>query len=450
MATGHKAILAVLSLGIALTLPALAQDIQANGDGAGNSVAAARDITTARIFYSGHMFGYLRRDKNKENHPGTLFSPAGQFLQKYLEECPPTRCVLLGMGDNFSPKYEARLADNGNFKKRDGSNADYHSDNVAAFLHEANFNALVPGKEDFYLGAYRLWKIARSFSTENNKYGGPFLADNLVLRPSDEKDRELKPESKKSFTDNVDGIKPKFSGNAMPWLVKLSFVLDPKRIAVDPTRFGGYLCPAGRDRDDIPVDDFAKKCESWHPGEEPGVFIRTQNTQNPTSPRQSVPDNEQNPYNKPVEKTDLMPGADYGFCLTGITFRGPKTTYCLPIHVEVPMFPAPYVLAHDPLNNNAEVAIFAVVDSDIRSYLPKQNAGWDVSDSDGNVLKETLNKCSFSTTSKDKLAPDEISKPTEDTGDDDGIRAVYEEDAAGSLFGRDGAGGAVGKIVRPD
>jgi hypothetical protein len=62
-------------------------------------------------------------------------------------------------------------------------------------------------------------------------------------------------------------------------------------------------------------------------------------------------------------------------------------------------------------------------------------------------FRETLNKCSFSTKSKDKLAPDEISKPTEDTGDDDGIRAVYEEDAAGNLFGRDGAGGAVGKVV---
>src|SRR5580700_8510041 len=66
------------------------------------------------------------------------------------------------------------------------------------------------------------------------------------------------------------------------------------------------------------------------------------------------------------------------------------------------------------------------------------------------TLRETLNKCSFSTTSKDKVAPDEISKSTEDTGDDDGIRAVYEEDAACNLFRRDGAGGAVGKVVRLD
>src|SRR5438128_1300559 len=36
------------------------------------------------------------------------------------------------------------------------------------------------------------------------------------------------------------------------------------------------------------------------------------------------------------------------------------------------------------------------------------------------------------------------------TGDDDGIRAVHEEDAAGDIFGRDGAGGAVGETVWAD
>ncbi len=35
--------------------------------------------------------------------------------------------------------------------------------------------------------------------------------------------------------------------------------------------------------------------------------------------------------------------------------------------------------------------------------------------------RETLIKCSFSTTSIDKVAPDEISKQAEDTGDDDGV-----------------------------
>src|SRR6185437_9240504 len=38
----------------------------------------------------------------------------------------------------------------------------------------------------------------------------------------------------------------------------------------------------------------------------------------------------------------------------------------------------------------------------------------------------------------------------EDTGDDDGIRALHKEDATGEVLGRDGAGGAVGEVVRPD
>lgn len=56
------------------------------------------------------------------------------------------------------------------------------------------------------------------------------------------------------------------------------------------------------------------------------------------------------------------------------------------------------------------------------------------------VARETLNKCSFSTTSIDKVTPDEISKQAENPGDG-GIRAVYEEDAGGDLLGRDGASG---------
>src|SRR3989449_11474836 len=36
----------------------------------------------------------------------------------------------------------------------------------------------------------------------------------------------------------------------------------------------------------------------------------------------------------------------------------------------------------------------------------------------------------------------------EDTADDDFLEAVHEEDAASHISGRDGAGGAVGRVVR--
>src|SRR6266704_3064518 len=62
------------------------------------------------------------------------------------------------------------------------------------------------------------------------------------------------------------------------------------------------------------------------------------------------------------------------------------------------------------------------------------------------IPRETLIKFSFSTASRDTVAPDE----TGDPGDDDRIRAVHKENAAGCFFGRDGAGSTVGRVVRAD
>src|SRR5271163_386664 len=64
--------------------------------------------------------------------------------------------------------------------------------------------------------------------------------------------------------------------------------------------------------------------------------------------------------------------------------------------------------------------------------------------------KETLIRCCLSTASIDKVIWHELFQSAEDTGDDDGIRAVHKEDAAGDVSGRDGAGGAMGQVVRVD
>jgi hypothetical protein len=63
--------------------------------------------------------------------------------------------------------------------------------------------------------------------------------------------------------------------------------------------------------------------------------------------------------------------------------------------------------------------------------------------------RETLIKSPLSTGSIDvKPCEHELVERAEDTGDDDGIRAIYEENATGDISGRDGAGGAVGEVVR--
>lgn len=60
------------------------------------------------------------------------------------------------------------------------------------------------------------------------------------------------------------------------------------------------------------------------------------------------------------------------------------------------------------------------------------------------TVKETLIKCSLSTASKDKVCQHELVPQAEDPGDDDRIRAVHEEDAAGDLSGSDTHGGGDG------
>jgi hypothetical protein len=101
MRTEHAGILAVLSLGIALVLPSLAQDNQASDAGFGNSAANAGDVTKATIFYSGHMFGYLREDgdsqacgrtKARECHvsgPARIFEKARWAAQRRFHRASP-------------------------------------------------------------------------------------------------------------------------------------------------------------------------------------------------------------------------------------------------------------------------------------------------------------------------------------------------------------------------
>lgn len=353
---------------------------------------------TAQIFYSGRMLGYLREDQNHQ-----YSGPANAFLQEYDNQCSRSvtarSCVLLGMGDNFAPNYSARLDDNGAFKHRDGSNATYDKDNVARFLYDARFTALIPGKEDFYFGPYRLWRIAQSMNAQRRDdststlKNGPFLADNLILVPKDDKHRHSE---EKTFSDKVEGISTDLAGQAMPWLVRVAFTLDDSKIVIDQSKLEARLCATGKNPDDIPLETEPSRnanCERWPWDGNSKSFVRVQNKQDPSGPRAISSRPGQNPA--PVVARDLTPGADYGLCIVGIGFRNVKKSapnrYCLPIHIAIPMFPAPYIVQEDPLgHSHSKVAIFGVVDKDFRSHLPKQNAGWDVQDSQKKVLDKSV------------------------------------------------------------
>jgi hypothetical protein len=186
------------------------------------------------IIYTGRFLGYARVpslqeftvDPEKPRCPP--ISPANdseaavKFLASRNTEAHKNS-ILLGTGDNFSPELEARVFDNvptpspspkkptyvvgnkelyfsdGNqwyfYKKvppsvekiiHDGLGT-IPTDNVGCFLRAAGFNAIVPGKHDFYFGAERVRALAR-FLTRTQKEDGykpvQMLGANLVLQTS--------------------------------------------------------------------------------------------------------------------------------------------------------------------------------------------------------------------------------------------------------------------------
>ena len=354
------------------------------------------------VFYSGRMLGYLREDSGTPTTPTAngkckqvwnttpyrLSDSAQSFLNSYACECEKLkaagkatdRCMLLGMGDNFAPKYESRLDDAGTgFKSRNSNNISYDQDNVARFLKFAQFDAIVPGKEDFYFGAYRLWKIGKTLNDEPVTAANPhvtrFIADNLVLRPANEKNREPYTDNKKKFTDKADWISTSFAGKAMPWLSKLTFKLDHEMSVGEARNLVGKLCASIHNPDDI------------DPGNCLNQKLWTVKIPTPGAGKTSVDE-----VSFTRADGSLEPGKDYGFCVEkppashpqqiGANSHAaqktkPAKTYCVPIHIEVPLFNVPYVVAKD---GATEVVIFAVVDEDLPKYVPHENVGWDVSD----------------------------------------------------------------------
>jgi hypothetical protein len=130
------------------------------------------------IEYTGGLFGYYRMEHEEKNR----LLPVEQFLKKREKD----HRLLLGMGDNFGPEFGAslQLESSGecwqpmkNFKGGDAEERrrspialykdsdriarQARCDNVTAFLMEARYRAVVPGREDFLYSATWLQGIAQ-------------------------------------------------------------------------------------------------------------------------------------------------------------------------------------------------------------------------------------------------------------------------------------------------
>jgi 5'-nucleotidase, C-terminal domain len=113
------------------------------------------------------------------------------------------------------------------------------TDNVGCFLSYAGYDAIVPGKEDFYFGADRLRALAHFLAsipkTDNSSYHPvQMLAANLLVKTSWFKDHDPIPDSKKPrlpFTISDSSQTPYMTfpsdgAEILPWLADIEGVFD--------------------------------------------------------------------------------------------------------------------------------------------------------------------------------------------------------------------------------
>ena len=191
--------------------------VSAQERGGSNSGQGGDGATRGRSYsvsYTGRMMGYFRAPDQQDRSLGgvggcpALEQPAQSF--KELIDGFHSQ-LLVSMGDTFAPQLRARtLVVNQKFQigkdlytwdflhephgwieDRDLEKKEYTDlnaaleagvgqieiDNVACFLFSAGFDALVPGKHDFYFGPERLRQLSRLLSAQ----GVEMLSANLAI-----------------------------------------------------------------------------------------------------------------------------------------------------------------------------------------------------------------------------------------------------------------------------
>jgi hypothetical protein len=297
------AIVAVLWL--SLTLAAGQQALTETSLRGAETAAAPPDL---HILFTGYLLGYYRVPDvqptdflDKCTNPQQIPSPAADRLLKELASQKDDKPeILVGMGDNFAVELGSRTY--GTYSQKPDpaaklyakqrnpgltatghpgdpwpplQSADQIGDNVACFLYLAGYDAIVPGRLDFYFGPERLQRIAQRLAAvappaaqdSGSRAYHPvrMLAANLIVKTTYWDKPDSIPEFEhRSFTpgfpDKVESEEITDHGLVLPFLrvIHLKVQLKPtpdapkKARAAAPT-VSAWLCelPKGQNPDDV-------------------------------------------------------------------------------------------------------------------------------------------------------------------------------------------------------
>jgi hypothetical protein len=394
------------------------------------------------VIYSGRMMGYFRYPDQQQIQtsgggcadPSPLLAEASQndvstmsnaarFLHELKKLRKSSETVLIGTGDNFAPEhYAATVAPSPAANPyglrtvpKDWLVWDFLSnpprwitneavspalrsalstgrgwvaeDNVACFLKTAQYDAIVPGKFDFYFGPERLRQLARLLASDGREGLGSvqMLGANLVIST---RERSANPRIPVWLQkDTIQGIPAEFGSEikrgdvVLPWLriIRLAHKKDSQGRNLPQTV---EICGLPSTSDSRNPDAIPGLQASKEPGACTGLIEFT-NTKGDSAYR--MPDG-----------FVLQPGSMYAVTLRIPSGQGEKVyadqfftaqpffTYPNPINAPGAhpqpvdnslISPAPYALkkSADP---EKEVAIFGIVDQELKNSIGSLNYSW--------------------------------------------------------------------------
>jgi hypothetical protein len=261
---------------------------------------------------------------------------------------------------------------------------------VGCFFSFANYDAIVPGQEDFYFGPERLRRIAQRLAAVRDNgalHPVQMVASNLVVKTSYWTDPTKISDAQKGlkFTpglpDNVEAKEIKDHDTVLPFLREIHLQTKPQ-----PTRPEAYLCLASNDYDPDSLDPCPNRIALLPADSKP----------------ESIPDKEHSSwtYRIPIF---LQAHRNYGLCMTEKDAGHPdkndkessrgdkqgrkteKPPHCARFTVAEPfllsrqcadtkncgLYEQPYWFdkAHD-------VVVFGVVDPDLGKMVGRDNLSW--------------------------------------------------------------------------